>query len=115
MAHDASRWRRILAAVISALLGLVCLTVALPPTLGAYATLGTDSILNRIQARESVDIEDVRRLFAERQQAMDILPSGRTATDIGLALLLLSESGDLDEPDQLSLRKHPPTGIHPRR
>ena len=87
------------------LLGGTIFAVALPPTLGAYVNIGTDGILKHIQAGEIATLEDARRLVVARRRAMELSPSGRTATDIGLALLLLSEGDGIGESDRLMLRK----------
>lgn len=84
------RWRRLPAAVIALVAGLVLLTLAVPRTIAALVMLPGDPILNAVQGGGEVSQSDLEVLMGSREAALAWIDSGRVWTDLGLARLRLA-------------------------
>jgi hypothetical protein len=89
--------RRRMVAMPTALFAVVMLAIAVPRTVGVFASARAEPVLRKLQEQQPVQVEELRTLTSALEAGRFWRGDGRLRTDLGLGYLLLAEKLPRDD------------------
>mgnify|MGYP001028577356 FL=1 len=91
------------ALILSLVVGILLIAFGAPRMIAAFAMIPSGPVLEKIQDRDLIEMEDLGILVASQRRGLMWSVSGRKWTDLGLAQMLMAEQREASDPERRRL------------